>query len=119
MAAALEMTNELLDLLPNHELASSKKVYYEKLLEDEKLINTHRLKIKREGGNGSADFTAESVSLETFKNQNGLNSSIINLKCITNLNNFYIKMPVKSIMPRIQYSYMLVIFMCAFLNLYV
>lgn len=57
---ALEMTNELLDLLPNHERASGNKVYYEQHLEKEKLINTHRPEIKRKGDDGTDEITAES-----------------------------------------------------------
>lgn len=59
--AALVMTNELLEILPNHERANSNKGYYEKELAD--LKSTKKLR----GDDGTGNVDAEAVQVESSK----------------------------------------------------
>ncbi|KAL5282865.1 P4HA2 family protein [Megaselia abdita] len=59
--SALEMTNELLELQPNHHRAKGNKNWYETVLRDAN-ENTKR------GDDGSADITLSNVKMEIHKN---------------------------------------------------
>lgn len=53
---ALEMTNELLELAPNHERAAGNKRYYEKELAKEKTTNEDK---RLRGDDGSTDVLVD------------------------------------------------------------
>lgn len=54
MESALEMTNELLELQPNHQRAKGNKNWYETVLRDENEIN-------KRGDDSTADVTLSNV----------------------------------------------------------
>lgn len=56
MVRALEMTNELLEILPDHERAAGNKVYYEKHLENLKLVDQFKPEIKHAKGDDGSDL---------------------------------------------------------------
>lgn len=58
VASALKMTNQLLELLPDHERANGNKVFYEKHLKEEEVTKADK---KLKGDDGSDDLEEENI----------------------------------------------------------
>lgn len=61
------MTNELLEILPDHERASGNKIFYEKHLENLKLVDQFKPELRRKGDDGSEEVTATDSSADEVK----------------------------------------------------
>lgn len=56
--SALKMTNQLLELLPEHERANGNKVFYEKHLKEEEVIKADK---KLKGDDGSDELEEDNI----------------------------------------------------------
>lgn len=61
--SALKMTNQLLELLPNHERANGNKAFYEKHLKEEEVTKADK---KLKGDDGSDELEEDNVVSKTL-----------------------------------------------------
>lgn len=62
--SALKMTNQLLQILPDHERANGNKVFYEKHLKEEEVTKADK---KLKGDDGSDELEEDNIVSEILK----------------------------------------------------